>query len=595
MNFKKTIISILTLSIFFIDILFIQTSCPTVMPTTTVSTTITTTTTTTTTITTTTTTIRIFVPISITKENTYSGISPQIYQIDTSTDTNLTYSLDLGTSTKDVYFVFTNIELNDSLSTPVVSNALNQIDYPTNQLLRNTTDNTGLWRSGKPEIDKFNENPFLYINKTQNQAQRNIISPSKPSYDIIGDTNYFMDDSTTNKIASTCRKVLSDGNKILNIWVADNCWYQSGTKAALVTQTMVDQMANKFLQAGTNNDIYDWITNIFGNEWGAHSRQELIQPDNEITILLTDIDNDNSTNGGVVGYFFSKDNFKKSNVDYSNERIMFYMDAVMFASKDGLTWELTDKWPAIIISTLAHEFQHMIHFYQKYILQTGSKNSDTWLNEMCSLVAEDFISEKLNVLGPRGVIGTDGTAGSAGNTNGRLPLFNSYNFLSVTDWFSDLNSYALNYAYGAYLARNFDGVNLLRNIVQNKFTDYQAITEGLNLTGFFNEDFASSLRKWGVSEILSDLTNNIPDGYKYNNNGWFSSTVNSINYNLGSINLYNYSSSPKIFTTTSVGSEVLNYLPKSSNRLYKVGTGLTGKINRTIQIEKNTRLTVVVR
>ena len=112
---------------------------------------------------------------------------------------NLTYSLDLGTSTKDVYFVFTNIELNDSLSTPVVSNALNQIDYPTNQLLRNTTDNTGLWRSGKPEIDKFNENPFLYINKTQNQAQRNIISPSKPSYDIIGDTNYFMDDSTTNK------------------------------------------------------------------------------------------------------------------------------------------------------------------------------------------------------------------------------------------------------------------------------------------------------------------------------------------------------------------------------------------------------------
>ena len=578
MNFKKLIISILTLSIFFIDILFIQTACPPVTTTTTTTTTIN----------------NNYIPIS--KENIYTGNSPQIYLIDTSTNTNLTYSLDLGTSTKDVYFVFTNVELNDSSSTPIVSDALNQTDYPTNQLLRNSTNNTGLWRSGKPEIDKFNENPFLYINKTQNQTQRNIISPSTPSYDTIGDTNYFIiDDSPTNKISATCRKALSDGNKILNIWVADNCWYQGGTKAALVTQTMVDQMANKFLQAGPNNDIYDWITNIFGDEWGDHNYPtQLIQPNNEITIFLLDIDNNNSQ-GGVIGYFWAKDNFKKSDLDYSNERIMFYMDAVMLASKDGTTWELTDEWPAIIISTLAHEFQHMIHFYQKYILQTGSKNSDTWLNEMCSLVAEDFVSEKLSVAGPRGVIGTDGTAGSADNNKGRLPLFNSYNFLSLTDWFDNSNNYAVNYSYGAYIARNFGGVNLLRNIVQNKFTDYQAITEGLSLTGFFNEDFTSSLRKWGVSEILSDLTNNIPDGYKYNNNGWFSSTVNSINYNLGSINLYNYNSPLQIFTTTNVGSEVLSYLPKSSNRLYKVGTGLTGKINRTIHMEKNTRLTVVVR
>ncbi len=81
---------------------------------------------------------------------------------------------------------------------------------------------------------------------------------------------------------------------------------------------MVDAIADTFLLGdGSDNDIYDWVTNIYGEEWDSDAQNKypnLIGADNEITILLTDIDGDNSPKGGVIGFFWSKDNFDKSYV-----------------------------------------------------------------------------------------------------------------------------------------------------------------------------------------------------------------------------------------------------------------------------------------
>ncbi|HPO49481.1 MAG TPA: peptidase M30, partial [Spirochaetota bacterium] len=277
-----------------------------------------------------------------------------------------------------------------------------------------------------------------------------------------------------------------------------------------MTKDMVDIFSDKFLSQ-TGENIYKWITNIYGEEWGEHSNSDLIPDDDNITIFLCDIDEDNKRDGGVLGFFYAKDNFYRTKYDFSNQRIMFYIDAVLFAEKEELLWDISDKWPMQCISTLAHEFQHMIHFYQKSVLKTN-KNSETFLNEMCSLIAEDFVADKLQTDGPRGVAYDIGGAGSPGNKNGRLPLFNYYNGSSLTNWGNGttkteelMKSYAICYSFAAYIARNFGGALLFRNIVQNDKYDYRAIDDALKISGFSDETFFTLIQKWGVAVLLSDI------------------------------------------------------------------------------------------
>ena len=59
---------------------------------------------------------------------------------------------------------------------------------------------------------------------------------------------------------------------------------------------------------------------------------------------------------------------------------MFYLDAPIFANDtDGDCSQETeeDYCPSNMLSVLAHEYQHMIHFYQKIILEDASPWSAT--------------------------------------------------------------------------------------------------------------------------------------------------------------------------------------------------------------------------
>ncbi|MBN2546878.1 MAG: hypothetical protein JXB50_13845, partial [Spirochaetes bacterium] len=242
------------------------------------------------------------------------------------------------------------------------------------------------------------------------------------------------------------------------------------------------------------------------------------------------------------------------------------------------------------------------------VLRTGSIGTQTWLNEMCSLVAEDLIADKLQVNGPRGITYSDPTAGSTNNESGRLPLYNAYNDDSVNYWQSGdevLRSYAINYAFGAYLARNFGGANLFNKIVQCEYSDEQAINYALNDLGYTAENFTTALQKWGAANLLSDNLSPPAGYYKYNQGDiWFTSTKGSITYNLGSINLYNYKyidesytqTGPYIYIFTPVGSPIYPYLFYSSNRYYRAGNNITGILSESIDLKNsNVKLTVVIK
>jgi peptidase M30-like protein len=535
--------------------------------------------------------------------NEVSGHGPYFF-VSKSVGSCVDYTHDLGSTPKDVFFIFTNAN-----SSNVSGSSITASTMPITELLTTDKISTIPYRQetiaienhkvgvkGKPEAGALGARPPIRSSEVGSNFRSQLIIPIQ-IFSNIGDSQSFAADSNTT-VSATQRQKVVDTSVTLNIWVANDSWAPC-SKQYCLTQAMVDAFADKFLKAGTgNDDIYDWVTEVYGLPWGSHNLDSLIPASSsaDIDILFFDIDNDgnpgNSPSQVVMGYYDPSNNYLSSSAPYgyTNQRLLFYIDSVLSAEADG-TWEISDTWPANLVSTLAHEFQHMIHFYQKNVIH--DIGSEIWINEMSSLMAEDFLADKLLADGPRGVAYSDYTAGSSGITDGRLPMFNYYNDVSPTVFsYSTTENYAVNYAFGAYLSRNYGGAELFQKVVQNSWTNYQAITNAVTSMGY-DETFTTLLQKWGVAVLLSDQTGLDP-GYRYNTGAGFTSNPDSITYTVGSINLYNYSyyglAGPLLYKPSNVGGH-----NKLSNTYVKVGTAQTGTFKATVEMASGVRLTVVTK
>ncbi len=519
---------------------------------------------------------------------------------------SFTFETDLGPDPKDVYFIITNSSLSgdatgldvESLSAappePVFTEEMTLMD------LMEMTRARGI--RGRPEEvreflrERYEEKGRSFLERFF--SERFSDDPLlRPLYDAQGDSGTFMYDPVTS-VPSTCRKVVTVdtafGMKTLNIWVADDCWHETGTDMPhYVTEEMVNTLADLFLLSGYDNDIYDYVTSIFGEEWGPTGTTGTIGVSDEITILLYDIDADKSTNGGVLGFFHPKDNYRDTYLSSSyesNERIMFYLDAVLYATKDSSPddgWSMADHWPAEIISTLAHELHHMIHHYQKTLLRAGQKPTERWIEELSSLATEDIVSSRIGVPGPRGVDYDLAGPGTAFNTGGRLPLYNKYACFSLRD-FDSYEGYSLNYSLGAYMLRNYDGSDVLTRIVQSSRTNYTALTCSAG------SDLETLLSRWGVAVLLSDMSD-VPEPYALNRgDNWY---TGSLGFTMGSINNYYYSyqgqDGPLIRPFTDIGPD--DSIENTSNTFLMAGDGETGLQSWEITLPSGCRCTVVIR
>jgi len=487
----------------------------------------------------------------------------------------------LDSNAKSLYLVLTNTNASSS-STPTITHS-NKIVQKENKKIPIKVNRPKI-KPTPSYILKFNHDSIALLKS--NNRQEKLTTVTSKSNSSVGDSNtFYLDQSGSTTTVATLKKTVSNvntsfGNKTLNIWVSNDSFGSGCSKAKCLTQSMVDNLADKFLKSGSNNDIYDWVTNIYGEEWGSNAGGNKIGKTNTLDILLTDIDNDNSPNGGVIGYFWSKDNYKISYISGSNERIMFYIDSVMYANTDN-----GDFWQKEIYVTLAHEFQHMINFYQKGIYV----DTETWLNEMMSVTTEDLVTTKLQHNGDRGVDYTDGSAGSSGNGNGRFPMFNQNIGMTITNWNNSMEDYAKVSSFGAFLDRNYGGAELFKAMIHNKYGDKQAITDAIkNVTGE-NLTFGELLQKWGVAIMLSDhenLNNNLPE---YNIGDFFTSTLNGVTYQMGSINFFNYSPQPDIKTTT-------DSINPHANYYYKIGEDITdSRIDLNLTLDSGIKAVLIAK
>jgi hypothetical protein len=262
-----------------------------------------------------------------------------------------------------------------------------------------------------------------------------------------------------------------------NIWVMDEN-YGSGASANKITDSQAQTLAQKFDQ------IYPLETKLIGYEYGGGPGGDGGKDgDPKVQILVYDIV-DTSGTAMAAGYFWSKDFYTNAQLGSSyksNLAEIFYIDAS----------QVRDV-PVYIYSALIHEFQHMIHFNQKYVKRGIS--SATWYNEMLSMMAEDVIGPMIGIplTDPKHTIRV------------RMPTaLYYYHAEGISEWGTlSSRSYATKSAFGAYLMRNYGGAELLQRLISNNTTNNASITSALSefSSGL---TFEQALAKYGEAMIFS--------------------------------------------------------------------------------------------
>ncbi|MDR2797685.1 MAG: hypothetical protein LBB80_05015 [Treponema sp.] len=351
--------------------------------------------------------------------------------------------------------------------------------------------NQTITRYDHPGAQAFTRNPPPLEIKGPSPKESRSGSLSAPVFAAasLGDTKQFWVEDKEDKWVQI-PAVLRATSIHSKVWVAEEQYSNTPyTKDNKLTQAQAQAIADKF------DWIYQYETPLFGYEYGGgipntDPSYGGVDGDPAVHILVYDIEYDysSSQSSGVFGFFWAKDHYKQADLDSfqstlkTNQGELFYIDA-FFA----------DAYPEAIYSTLAHEFQHMIHFNTKSLQH--KKSSETWYDEMLSLLAEDVIAPMI------GVPVTNDHHPIAS----RIPTFlDGYNATGLTQWLSGdevLISYANVYAFGAYLARNYGGANLIKAIMENNTTNIQSLNEALEASAQIS--FAQALGRYGEAFIYS--------------------------------------------------------------------------------------------
>ena len=414
-----------------------------------------------------------------------------------------------------------------------------------------------------------------------------IVTSSLSASTAVGSTSrFYTDTNTSTYVDATAVSTAASGEWNLTVWV-------DSANDAGITQEMVDTLTSRFMKTGDDNDIFDWVVATYGVPWGTNPYSNVLSGSRrDIHILLYDIDGDGSPAPGearTVGYFWSKDNFTDS--DSSNQRLMFYLDAPLLAAKTGASWQIDDYWPGEVVSTLAHEFQHMVHYYQRRIVH--GVFSDTWVNEMSSMAAEELVSRLAAVDGPRGVDHSVGDAGGSGNGYGRIPDWMGAPRTQLDTWSysNPLPYYGTSYAFGAALMRLY-GADVFHQLMSTTSTGRDAVVAAVNATGQ-SVTFESLLGDWALAMLLSNDTS-AGASRRINSGTWISTAANGTSYQIGSLNFHNYVDGggdgfPIATQTVSVS------VPPTASFYVRVAQAATGSYSDSVTIPPGFSFTAVER
>ncbi|OGC47058.1 MAG: hypothetical protein A3A94_01155 [Candidatus Portnoybacteria bacterium RIFCSPLOWO2_01_FULL_43_11] len=221
--------------------------------------------------------------------------------------------------------------------------------------------------------------------------------------------------------------------------------------------------------------IYPKERAVFGSEWSPG-----IDNDKRITVLILPLTD------SAGGYFNVNDEYPKSLVYNSNQREIVYLNALYI------------KEP-LAKSFLAHEFQHLITFYQKTKLY--NLEEDIWLNEARSEYAPTLL-------------GYDDVYSSS-NLKKRVESFLDEPSDSLTEWQNKIIDYSSVNLFLQYLVDHF-GKDILTKMVLNNQVGIASINRALKDLGY-SKTFSDVFADWAIADYLNNCQVNSGKDYCYLN------------------------------------------------------------------------------
>jgi len=210
--------------------------------------------------------------------------------------------------------------------------------------------------------------------------------------------------------------------------------------------------------------IYPKLTTFYGTEWRPG-----IDNDTRITIVFHQLKK------GVAGYFNSADEYEKLQSPYSNEREMVYLNTKTLFSP-------------LLKSYLAHEFTHLITFFQKD--KTQGKEEDTWLNEARADYSPTFL-------------GYDDQYQKS-NLQTRIVEFIKNPNDSLIEWRNEKKDYGVASAFVQYLIGHY-GPEILADSLESSLSGIPSINYALKKNGI-KKHFSDIFTDWVIAVFLNDCS-----------------------------------------------------------------------------------------
>lgn len=320
------------------------------------------------------------------------------------------------------------------------------------------------------------ENTRIYNPEVYALMQKAVLEKSAPfkTADTVGTKrNFFVYNFTTNQFDNVVAELRAIGN-LTQVWVDT-----TELNNAHVTQTEVDAILNSLENQSppASRDSSKGIVALVQQYFGYPPNKD---GDGKTDFLITDIKDGWQPGGSyVAGFFFSWD---QTNNSGSNQRDILYIDSYPGIYYNG------SRDPQRPLSTLAHEYQHLIHY-------NYDRDEVTFINEGLSEVAEVVCGYPLR-----------SPSRYFNKTN--VPLF---------DWNNISGDVLADYARAALFTLYYNeqfGDEVLKRVVQEPENGEVGLNKVL-LTMRSGYTFTQLITDWFVANYLNDKTVDPKYGYTY--------------------------------------------------------------------------------
>ena len=242
-------------------------------------------------------------------------------------------------------------------------------------------------------------------------------------------------------------------------YIEDKWWDQLTSQEKQEALNNITSLSEEF-----DKKIYPALTSLYGSEWKPG-----IDKDYRITILF------HQMREGIGGYNRSIDEYLKVRAPESNQREMIYLNVEYLAT-------------SLAKSYLAHEFTHLITFYQKEkLLET---QEEVWLNEARADYSPTLLGYDDQLLGS--------------NLEARIKEFLSSPNDSLCEWKNRKADYGVVNLFTQYLVDHY-GIEILVDSLHTKKTGIEAINYALEKNGF-DKTFQDIFLDWVLALYLNDCS-----------------------------------------------------------------------------------------